>query len=218
MAGRPGLILATLVAMAITPRVATVEIAEDGRQPPGSDWTLFGGSWTNARYSTLSQINTRNVKALGGVWTLKFESNASTRATPIVKDGVMFISAGSRLYALDARTGRSLWTWRPSETAPDSLEAAAIGDVINAGFGIPNPPGVALGDGLVFAGLMDGTVAALRQKTGEIAWSKQSRYDPPETGQAVSGTPMYARGVVYAGLANGDWAFRGHVVALDAKT
>jgi alcohol dehydrogenase (cytochrome c) len=215
--GRSGWLLAIL-AILMTPIAVAVQMAEDGRHPPGRDWTLFGGSWTNARYSTLTEINARNVKGLGGAWTIKFENNASTRATPIVKDGVMFISAGSRLYALNARTGSPLWTWRPAEAAPERLEAAGIGDLLNAGFGIPNPPGVALGEGLVFVGLMDGTVAALRQKSGEVVWTRNIGYEIPKTGQAVSGSPSYANGVVYTGLANGDWAFRGKAVALDART
>ena len=215
---RSGWLLAILTAILMTSLVVAVQIVEDGRRPPGKDWTLFGGSWTNARYSTLNQINTQNVKGLGGAWTMKFENNASTRATPIVKDGVMFISAGSRLYGLNAKTGSPLWTWRPSEAAPERLETAGIGDLLNAGFGIPNPPGVALGEGLVFVGLMDGTVAALRQKSGDVVWTRNIGYEIPKTGQAVSGSPSYANGVVYAGLANGDWAFRGKAVALDAKT
>ena len=105
MAGRSGWMLAILTVILATPIAVLVQMPEDGRHPPGRDWPLFGGSWTNARYSTLNQINRQNVKALGGAWMMKFESNASTRATPIVKDGVMFISAGSRLYALNARTG-----------------------------------------------------------------------------------------------------------------
>jgi quinohemoprotein ethanol dehydrogenase len=158
------------------------------------------------------------VKTLGGAWTMKFDQSASTRATPMVKDGVMFISAGSRLYAVNAKTGAPVWSWRPSETAPARLEAAGIGDLLNAGFGIPNPPGVVLGEGLVFAGLMDGTVAALNEKTGAVVWTRNIGYEIPKTGQAVSGSPSYANGIVFAGLANGDWAFRGKTAALDAKT
>jgi quinohemoprotein ethanol dehydrogenase len=195
-----------------------VQQAEEGRQAPGRDWTFFGGDWSNARYSALTQITPQNVRSLRGAWTLRFDGNASTRATPVVKDGVMFVSAGSRLYALDAKTGDRKWVWRPSEEAPERLEAANIGDLLNAGFGIPNPPGVSLGEGLVFVGLMDGRVAALQQATGTLVWATQIGYTPPKTGQAVSGTPVYARGVVYAGLANGDWAFRGKVVALDARS
>jgi quinohemoprotein ethanol dehydrogenase len=210
---------AALVVGAVTlPVVVSVQSDDEGRRGPGKDWTFFGGDWTNQRHSTLTQVTTQNVKTLRGAWTMKFDGNASTRATPIVKDGVMFVSSGSRLYALDAKTGERKWVWRPAEEAPERLEAANIGDLLNSGFGIPNPPGVSLGDGMVFVGLMDGHVAALKQSTGELIWSTQIGYTPPKTGQAVSGTPMYARGVLFAGLANGDWAFRGKVVALDAKT
>ena len=191
---------------------------DEGQRGPGKDWPFFGGDWTNQRHSTLTQITPQNVKTLAGAWTLRFDQNASTRATPVVKNGVMFISAGSRLYALNAKTGERKWVWRPDESAPDRLEAANIGDLLNSGFGIPNPPGVSLGDGMVFVGLMDGHVAALSEETGKVVWSTQIGYTPAKTGQAVSGTPVYARGVLFAGLANGDWAFRGKVVALDAKT
>ena len=159
-------------------------------------WSAFGGNWTNQRYSGLDQINAQNAKTLGGAWTFKFEANASTRATPVVKDGVMFVSAGSRLNALDAKTGKLLWSWRPSDTAPAALESAGIADLLNSGFGIPSPPGVSVGEGIVFVGLMDGHVAAVRQKTGELVWSTQLGYEPPRTGQAVSGVPLYANGVV----------------------
>jgi len=191
---------------------------EDGRALPAKDWSHYGGDWTSARYSTLTAINTDNVKTLGAAWSMTFEASASTRAAPVVKDGMMYISAGSRLYALDAKTGERIWTWRPSEKAPARLEAANIGDLLNAGYGIPGPQGVSLGEGLVFVGLMDGHVAALRQKTGEVVWVQQIGYTPPKTGQSVSGTPAYAAGMVFAGLADADWAFRGKVAALDAKT
>ena len=181
------------------PATVLVQSGEDGRTPPGKDWPLFGGDWSSARHSTLTQINASNVKTLGGAWTMKFDADASTRATPIVKDGIMFISAGSRLYALNAKTGAVVWTWRPAQAAPSRLESAGIGDLLNAGFGIPNPPGVALGEGMVFVGLMDGSVAAVRQKTGEVVWTRNMGYEIPKTGQAVSGSPSYANGVVYAG-------------------
>ena len=64
-----------------------VQSDADGRVAPARDWTLFGGDWTNSRYSTLAQVNSQTVKNLGGAWTFKFEGNASTRATPVVKDG-----------------------------------------------------------------------------------------------------------------------------------
>ncbi len=211
-------ILVMLAAILAVPVAVAVQSGPGGAPAAGKDWPLFGGDRSNARYSPLTQITTANVKTLGGAWTMKFENNATTRATPVVKDGVMFVTAGTRLYALNAKTGAQLWTYRPSEQAPDRLERAGIGDLVNSGFGVPNPPGVALGEDKVFVGLMDGTVAAVDQKTGKVAWTKYIGYEVPKVGQAVSGAPSYSDGIVFAGLANGDWAFRGKAVALDAKT
>jgi quinohemoprotein ethanol dehydrogenase len=190
---------------------------KDGRTHGDANWTFIGGDWANSRYSTLKTINTKNVSKLGAAWSFQFDGGASTRATPVVKDGVMFIGAGTRLYAIDAVTGEPIWVVSPDENAPANLDTAGIGDILNSGRAIPSPPGVALGDGKVFVGLMDGHVAAVTQETGEFIWSTQIGYNPPKKGQAVSGAPIYVDNVVYVGLANGDWAFRGKIVALDAN-
>jgi hypothetical protein len=109
-------IAAGVVADAVSlPVGAFVQSDDEGRRGPARDWTFFGGDWTNQRHSTLTQITPQNVKTLRGAWTLKFDGNASTRATPMVKDGVLFVSAGSRLYALDAKSGERKWVWRPAE-------------------------------------------------------------------------------------------------------
>jgi hypothetical protein len=93
-------LLAAVVAAVIglTAVVSVQQAQEDGRALPGQDWPLVGGDWTSARYSTLRQIDTQNVTKLGGAWTKTFES---TRATPVVKDGQMFVPAGALLRALD---------------------------------------------------------------------------------------------------------------------
>ena len=72
---------------------------------------------------------------------------------------------------------------RPDEGAPADLDTAGIGDMLNAGRAIPLPPGVALGAGKVFVGLMDGRVAAVSQETGEFVWTPRIGYDPPKKGQ-----------------------------------
>ena len=83
--------------------------------------------------------------------------------------------------------------------------------------GSPSKEGVALGDGLVFAGLADAQVIALKEKTGELAWSQYVGDTPAVRGQAAVGAPTYASGLVFVGL-NADRGFRGQAVALDAKT
>ena len=210
------LLLAVVVALPVA--VTVQDSSSEGSTFAAADWPFIGGDLANSRYSTLDQINVASVAELGAAWRLPFEGRATTRATPVVKDGVLYIGSGTRLYAIDAASGEPIWTIRPDQDAPLDLDTAGIGDILNAGRAIPSPPGVALGDGKVFVGLMDGRVAAVSQATGEFLWTTQIGYTPPKTGQAVPGAPIYANGVVFTGLANGDWAFRGKVVALDGET
>ncbi len=211
-----GAVATALGAVLLAPAVSTQ--TRDGSQHGHTDWPTIGGDWANSRHSTLNQINRTTINDLGAAWSFRFDGGASTRATPVVKDGVLFIGSGTRLYARDAATGEEIWTVQPDQDASPDLDTAGIGDILNAGRAIPSPPGPALGDGKVFVGLMDGRVAAFSQANGEFLWATQIGYDPPRKGQAVSGAPIYVDGKVFTGLANGDWAFRGKVVALDADT
>ena len=71
---------------ALTASGVKMQTAEDGRNPPGKDWTHYGGDWTSARFSTLTQVNVETVKTLGAAWSMTFDGAASTRAAPVVKD------------------------------------------------------------------------------------------------------------------------------------
>src|ERR1700682_1997294 len=81
--------------------------SEDIQKASGPrEWSSVHGDGTNERYSTLKEINTATVKQLGGAWvSKKFEDGASTRSAPVVMDGVMYVTAGTRVYALNAKTG-----------------------------------------------------------------------------------------------------------------
>src|SRR5262249_33710828 len=86
----------------------------DLRKPPGKERLTIGGDWGNTRYSTLNQINRNNVKNLKGAWVVHLGSGLgakySLEATPIVKDGVMYIASGNDdVFALDAKTGALIW-------------------------------------------------------------------------------------------------------------
>ncbi|MBA3916041.1 MAG: PQQ-binding-like beta-propeller repeat protein, partial [Acidobacteriales bacterium] len=172
---------------------------ELGQISDRKDWPLVHGNATNERYSTLTSINTDTVKRLGGAWvSTKFEDGASTRSSPVVREGVMYVTAGTRVYALNAKTGGTVWSQKFSKSV--------------------SWQGVALGEGLIFVGLQSGRVEALAEKTGKPVWGQQIGEIPPQKGESITGAPTYARGVVFVGLANGDFALRGRVVALDAKT
>src|SRR5262245_21309532 len=95
---RTAVFAAGLLALALA--AAAPSLAAQGAR---GDWPLFGGDTSNSRYSPLDGITAQNVKTLAGAWNFKFENNASTRAGAVEKDGVIYVSAGTRLYALDAK-------------------------------------------------------------------------------------------------------------------
>jgi quinohemoprotein ethanol dehydrogenase len=202
----PVLLAATCLTASLGVHAAKVE----GDTAASKDWPMVEGDRGSTRYSALSQINTKNIKELGGVWNHKFDGEVS-RGTPVVADGVMYVTAGSHVYAFKAKTGEQIWAHK-TDIAP-SFQFK----------------GVTLGDGMVFYGTADAHIVALNAKTGEQVWSHligdnmPIRADSPAaaltlTGQYVSGAPAYANGMVITGLSNGDFGVRGRVVALDSKT
>jgi quinohemoprotein ethanol dehydrogenase len=173
--------------------------AADMTKPAGKEWPAPNGDLAGTRFSTLTQVTPANVKQLGGAWLRKFEGAAS-RANPVVAGGLMFVTAGANAYGLNPKTGETVWSVK-----------------------LPTPTsgmykGVSTGDDLVFIGLANAHVIALRQKTGEQVWEGIAGDDPALKGQAIPAGPTYANGLVIAGVANGDYGLRGRVVALDAKT
>ena len=186
------------------------------------EWPLVGGSPGDTHYSTLSQINTQNVKDLGAAWvSKKFEDSATSRVTPVVSDGLMFVTAATRVYALDAKTGLAVWTYplaSGSGTAPSPLDLSAYAfSAFARTNALANNQGVAVGDGKVFIGVTTGHVVALDQKTGAVVWNHAIDYDPPrQMAPQVSAAPIYAAGTIFCNLES-DEAYIGLAIALDAK-
>jgi quinohemoprotein ethanol dehydrogenase len=179
-----------------------------------NDWPSVGGGLNNSRYSSLTQISTKNVKHLGTAWIHHFDANQTSRVTPIVKDGVMFVTAQRAVYALNAKTGEMIWRYispvRTSDPDPSTRDGASTA--------APNFRGVSVGQDLVFVGLQDGHVIALNRRTGTLVWIHQTGVTEPKQGQSASAAPTYADGVVFSGLSNGDANLRGRVTAIEAAT
>jgi quinohemoprotein ethanol dehydrogenase len=193
---------------------AVVKSEDTGQKLASTEWTTVNGDLGNTRYSTLTRINTQTVATLAGAWmSPKFDAVGAGRAMPVVKDGLLFITAGASVYAFDARTGAKVWQYS-TDMQPAT---AGLNEYNRSDNGLPNREGVAVADGLVFAGLTNARVIALREKTGEVAWNTFVGIEPARAGQGVSGAPVYANGLVFVGTA-GDTGFRGKVVALDAQT
>jgi alcohol dehydrogenase (cytochrome c) len=183
--------------------VACVALAADQNwsTPAGQDWPANGGGWSNQRYSRLTEINRNTVKTLGGAWMVDLGSEIA-KGSPVVQGGVMYVAAGGgHLYAIDAKTGKTIWSMQPPGPGID-----------------PRNRGLAVGDGKVFVGQSDGSVIAVDAKSGQQVWSTYIGDGPARFGMFVSAAPTYVDGLVIAGLASGDAGIRGKVVALDAKT
>jgi outer membrane protein assembly factor BamB len=111
----------------------------------GTDWPSYGGTHSALRYSSLDQINTSNVQALAPAWIFQTgDPESGLQATPIVIDGVMYVSSASNwVFALDAASGSIRWEYR--YPWPRGLVPA---------YGRQNR-GVAVGNGRVFMGTAD---------------------------------------------------------------
>ena len=182
----------------------------DLRKPAGKEWLTIGGDWNNSRYSTLTQLTPANVKDLKGAWVTHLGSGLGSKysleATPLVKDGVMYVSSGNDdVFALDARTGALIWEHRSG--IPQDIPTVCCGW---------DNRGVALGDGRVYIGQLDGSMVALDARTGKLLW--QTLIGRWQDGYTITSAPLYHNGVVYTGVSGGDRAARGKVTALDAAT
>jgi quinohemoprotein ethanol dehydrogenase len=171
------------------------------------DWPVHGGNVEEHRFSTASQIDRGNVAQLGLAWSFEFDSNRGQEATPIMIDGVIYVStAWSRVYALDARSGRQLWRFDPE--VPGSIGFVACCDVVNRG--------VAVSAGRVFVGTLDGRLIALDAKTGSPVWTVQTTdRGKPST---ITGAPRVAGDSVVIGNGGAEFGVRGYVTAYAAAT
>ena len=123
-------------------------------------------------------------------------------------EGTIYISDGADdVFAMDACTGKALWTYEP-HLPPDPL-----GEVVCCGW---DNRGVALGDGMVFVSQLNGAQVALDQQTGKVKWS--TSVVKPGSGFSITSPPLYYNGRVYVGGSGGEYGVRGRLTALDAKT
>ena len=142
------------------PAAVTQARIEAADREPGN-WLTHGRTYSEQRFSPLDDINTENVSRLGLAWSYEMREPRGAEATPIVVDGVMYVtSAWSIVYALDAATGRELWVFDPE--VPRARGASACCDVGNRG--------VAVWNGRVYVGTLDGRLVALDARTGRKVW------------------------------------------------
>jgi len=203
------LLPATGFAQAVpTTRPTQAELAST--KAGGADWITFGGAVSNGRYSTLNQINTSNVGQLKGAWLTRLGSGLGAKyrheADPLVIDGVMYIPTGNDdIFALDAKTGNKIWEF--------FSDIPQVNDLICCGW---DNRGVGAGDGRIYSGMLDGSMIALDQQTGKIAWRTQ--LEDYRDGYSITGATRFYDGLVFTGMSGGENGIQGRIYGLDAKT
>ncbi|MDU6835268.1 MAG: PQQ-dependent dehydrogenase, methanol/ethanol family, partial [Bradyrhizobium sp.] len=172
------------------------------------DWPTIGLDYAETRFSRLDKINTDNVKDLGLAWSYNLDSERGVEATPVVVDGIMYQTASwSVVHAIDARTGKKIWTFDPG--VKRELGYKGCCDVVNRG--------VAVYKGKVFVGAYDGRLIALDAATGQKVWEKDTLIDH-EHSYTITGAPRAFNGKVVIGQGGAEYGARGYITAYDSET
>ena len=176
-----------------------------------ANWLMYNRTYNGWRYSPLDQITTANIKKLVPKWIFSGGALGEQQATPIVNDGVMFMTSTAfgfnRVHAINAATGELLW--KHERKIPEDV--AALVRVI------PHNRGVALHNDSVIFGTLDAYLVALEAKTGKPLW--ETKIEDYAEGYFVSQAPLVVKGKVIVGIAGpGEMGPRGFVEAFDART
>lgn len=176
-------------------------------QEPGN-WLAYGRSYEEQRFSPLEQVNRANVSRLDLEWVVDMRSTRALEATPIVVDGMMFLSSEwSRVHAFDAVTGEEIWFYDPK--VPGEWARKACCDVVNRG--------VAVYEGRVYFATLDGRLIALDAASGKPVWEVDTLIDR-QRDYTITGAPRVSRGKVFIGNGGAEYGVRGYISAYDAET
>jgi quinohemoprotein ethanol dehydrogenase len=158
----------------------------------------------------LKQVNRENVAGLKALWQTHLNGSGlatkySGEAQPLVYEGVLYIVTGADdVFALSVKTGAILWKYQAN--LDQTISTICCGWTSR---------GVAVGDGKVYVGQLDGRLVALDQKSGNTIWSTQA--ERWQDGYTITAAPLYYDGMLIVGFAGGERAVRGRVRAFDAK-
>ncbi len=200
------LLIATALASLTAQAGVTTQMIDNDAASTGD--VLTNGMGTQGqRYSSLKKVNASNVASLAPAWAFSFggEKQRGQEAQPVVHNGKMFITSSySRIFALDAATGKKLWKYE--YRLPEGIMPCC--DVINRG--------AALFDNLVIYATLDANLVALNQDTGEVVWKE--KIDEYTAGYSMSAAPLIAGGLLLTGVSGGEFGIIGRVEARDPKT
>ncbi len=198
----PILILAAAVAWA-EPPVTQRELLD--AQQRHHEWLTYGRNYAGWRFAELEEINTANVSRLAPAWMFQTGVNGKNETTPIVRDGLMYITSPSnQAFALDAATGRPIW--RYNKAVPPGVNLCC--GPVNRGF--------AMLDDRLFKVNLEASVVSLDAKTGQTLW--ETTMADFRKGYSATVAPLIVKDMVVVGIAGAEFGIRGFIDAYDVKT
>ena len=202
----------SLVAIS-SPATNSVTVNQQALINPGKEWLNYGRTYKEQRYSPLAEINKNNVKELDLAWSFKFDTARGMEATPIMHNGVLYVSTGwSHVHAINARTGAELWHY--DAKVPKAHLAKTCCGPVNRGVAIWQKD--EMSPLQVFFGSLDGRLIALDALTGEENWSVQST--PTDGNYSITGAPRIVKDMVIIGNGGGELGVRGYISAYDVSS
>lgn len=173
--------------------------------PVGANWTSYNGDYSGRRYSSLREINPENVAQLRAAWVFHPGNSERLEVTPVVVNGIMYVTSANDTFALDARTGRSLWHHqRPVSTG--LLDDAAA----------HHTRGVGVWRNFVYMDTDDAHLLCLDARSGNLLWDVP--YADKTKHYGATSAPLIVKDEVIVGTSGGDSGVRGFLAAYDAQT
>jgi alcohol dehydrogenase (cytochrome c) len=167
------------------------------------EWLTYGHDYANQRFSALTEIDSGNVTRLIPAYVFQTGVLGPFESTPIISRARLYLTtAYDGVFAINARTGDQVWT-RPPLSAHYRICCGPVNR------------GVAIADGLVLIGELDGTLVALSQESGHVIWS--AKVADNAAGYSITMAPLVYKNSVFVGVAGGEFGIRGSLSSFSLR-
>jgi alcohol dehydrogenase (cytochrome c) len=179
-----------------------VTTADLRANPPSANWLSYNGDYSGRRFSSLAEINSDNVKQLHAHWVFHSRSSDSLEVTPVVVNGVMFVTSANDGFALDARTGREIWHHERPVTSGLIDDASAH-----------HNRGVGVWHDRVYMETDNAHLLCLDARSGHLLWDVE--YADASKNYGATSAPLVVNDKIIVGTSGGDDGVRGFLAAFD---
>jgi alcohol dehydrogenase (cytochrome c) len=191
------------------PKSISAEIDLDPEEllesPSTANWLTYNGDYTGRRFSALDQITPQNVNQLRAEWIFHIPKSSELEVTPVVVNGIMFVTAANDAYALDARTGRQIWH-----------HAMPVSEGLIDDASQHHNRGVAILGTQLFMETDNAHLLCLDVRSGHLIWDVA--YAEGNKNYGATSAPLIVKEKVLVGTSGGDDGVRGFVAAFDTAT